>query len=67
MSADENLQPQKAFEDRINPVKSEREVTGDTEQQLWAEPDTLSTLETQLDDGIPSMGNAVEPSGRSRP
>lgn len=78
MSADENLQQQKAFEERINPVKSELEVTSDTEQQrqateiqaeqqLRAEPDTLSTLETQLDDSIRSVGNAVEQSGRNRP
>jgi hypothetical protein len=60
MSAEENLQQPKAFEDRINPVKSELEVTGDTEQQLGAEPDTLSTLETQLDDSVPSTGNPVE-------
>jgi DNA repair exonuclease SbcCD ATPase subunit len=67
MSAEENLQQPKAVKDRINPVKSELEVTGDTEQQLGAEPDRLSTLETQLDDSVPSMGNAVEPSGRNRP
>jgi chromosome segregation ATPase len=78
MSADENLQQQKAFEERINPVKSELEVTSDTEQQrqateiqaeqqLRAEPDTLTTLETQLDDSIRSVGNAVEQSGRNRP
>lgn len=67
MSAEENLQQPKAFEDRINPVKSELEVTGDTEQQLGAEPDTLSTLETQLDDSVPSTGNPVEPSGPSGP
>jgi hypothetical protein len=67
MSAEENLQQPKAFEDRINPVKSELEVTGDTEQQLGPEPDTLSTLETQLDDSVPSTGNPVEPSGPSGP
>jgi hypothetical protein len=66
MSAEENLQQPKAFKDRINPVKSELEVTGDTEQQL-GEPDRLSTLETQLDDSVPSTGNPVEPSGPSGP
>jgi chromosome segregation ATPase len=78
MSAEENLQQQKALQDRINHVKSELEVTGDTEQQrqateiqaeqqLRAEQDKLSALETQLDEGMRSMGNSVEQSGRNRP
>jgi chromosome segregation ATPase len=77
-SAEENLQQQKALQDRINHVKSDLEVTGDTEQQrqateiqaeqqLRAEQDKLSALETQLDEGIQSMGNSVEQSGRNRP
>ena len=78
MSAEENLQQQKALQDRINHVKSELEVTGETEQQgqateiqaeqqLRAEQDKLSALETQLDERMQSMGDSVEQSGRNRP
>lgn len=78
MGAEENLQQQRVFQERINRVKSDLEVTGDTEQQrqateiqaeqqLRAEQDKLSALETQLDELIRSMGNTVDQSGRNRP
>jgi len=78
MGSEENLQQQKVLHDRINHVKSDLEVTGDTEQQrqatqiqaeqqLRAEQDKLSALETQLDELIRSMGDSVEQSGRNRP
>jgi chromosome segregation ATPase len=75
IGAEENLQQQKILQDRMNRVKSDIEVTGETEQQrqatgiqaeqqLRAEQDKLSALETQLDELIRSMGNSVERSGR---
>jgi chromosome segregation ATPase len=78
LGAEENLQQQKALQDRINHVKSDLEVTGDTEQQrqaaeiqaeqqLRAEQDKLTALETQLDERTRSMGNSVDQSGRNRP
>ena len=75
MGAEEDLQQQKILQERINRAKSDLEVTGDTEQQrqateiraeqqLRAEQDKLSALETRLDELIRRMGNSVEQSGR---
>ncbi len=75
MGAEENLQQQKILQERINRAKSDLEVTGDTEQQrqateiqaeqqLRAEQDKLSALETQLDELVRRMGNSVEQSDR---
>ncbi|MGA7753307.1 MAG: hypothetical protein WCB05_10760 [Candidatus Sulfotelmatobacter sp.] len=78
LGAEENLQQQKELQDRINHGKSELEVTADTEQQrqaaeiqadqqLRAEKDKLSALETQLDELIRSTGKSAEQSGHNVP
>ena len=74
LGGEENLQQQKALQDRINHAKSELEVIGDmeqqrqateiqAEQQLRTEQDKLSALETQMDELLRSM----EQSNRNRP
>lgn len=78
LGAEGNLQQQKVLQERINRVKSDLEATGDTEQQrqateiqaeqqLRAEQDKLSALETQLDELIRRMGNTVDQSDRNGP
>jgi len=78
LNAAETPQQQTDLQDRVKHVKSDLEIAGNiaqqqqtteiqAEQQLRAEQDKLSALETQLDEVIRSMGNSAEQSGRSRP
>lgn len=78
LGAVENPQQQKDVQDRIDHAKSELEIAGNiaqqrqateiqADQQLRAEQDKLSALETQLDELMRNMGNSAEQSGRDRP
>ena len=78
LNSAENAQQQTDLHERVKHVKSDFEVAGNiaqqqqtteiqAEQQLRAEQDKLSALETQLDELIRSMGNSGEQSGHNRP
>ena len=75
LSAEENLTKQKELRDMLNHSKSELENWAgieqqcetkeiEAEQQLRTEQDKLTTLETQLDALVRSLGNLADQGGR---
>ena len=78
LSSEENLTLQKALQDEINRFKPELESSTDLEQQsqateiedeqqLRAEQDKLSVLETQLEELVRKLGSPGEQPGHAAP
>jgi hypothetical protein len=78
LGAEQDEQPRRDLQDRLNHVKPDLEATGSmaqqqqtieiqAEQQLREEQDKLSALESQLDELIRTMGHSNEKSTASRP